>query len=484
MIQFGQFLPDQPDYQNSGVTVATNVVPAANGYTSIRDLVAYSGEATSTILGVYAGKDDTSNTSLFAGDSGKLYKFDSTDSSLTDVSVSGGYTLSSGERWRFVQFGNEVIAAGGIGEDLQKFQLGTDSAFSDLSASAPKADFIAVVRDFVWTANIDEGSGRKPYRVKWSGFNSTTSWTSGTDQSDHQDIVDSGEIRGIVGGEFCTILMERAIVRATYVGLPLVFQFDRVETARGCSVAGSVCNVGHNVFYLSDDGFYLFNGQSSQPIGAEKINRFFENDADASQFDKMTSAVDPQKEIAVWSYVSNSAQDGVPDRMMIYNYALDRWSTANIKADLVSPFFTSGYTLEQLDNISSSLDTLPASLDSRLYKGGGFLFGGALGKKIHTFSGDQLDGVIETGETGLATGKFTMVTRAYPYHEGGSVTLEVGTRTLHSDAVSYSTPTAPNDDGFAPFRKQGRYHRARFNITGNWSFAQGLDVEAREVGRR
>lgn len=484
MIQFGTWLPDQPDYQNAGVTTATNVIPAANGYTSIRDFVAYSGEATDTIKGIYAGKDDDGSVKLFAGDSARLYEFDGTDSSLDDISEAGGYSLSDSERWRFVQFGNQVIAAGGIGEELQEYTLGTSTDFAVLSTDAPKADFIAVVRDFVWTGNVDDGSGRKPYRVYWSGFNDTTSWTSGTDQSDFQDIPDAGAILGIVGGEFCTILMERAIVRATYVGLPLVFQFDKVETARGCSVSGSVCNVGHNVFYLSDDGFYMFNGQSSQPIGAEKVNRFFEQDADASQFDKMTSAVDPQKQIAVWSYVSNSAQDETPDRLMIYNYALDRWSIANIRADLVSPFFTSGYTLEQLDNIASSLDALPASLDSRLYKGGGFLFGGALGKKINTFSGDPLDGTIETGETGLATGKHTIVTRAYPYHEGGTVTVEVGTRNLHSDAVSYSTATAPNDDGFAPFRKQGRYHRARFNITGNWDFAQGLDVEAREVGRR
>lgn len=484
MIQFGEWLPDQPDYMNSGVVTATNVVPAASGYTSVRDFVAYSGEATDTILGIYAGKSDTGDVKLFAGDNGRLYEFDSTDSSLDDISDTGGYSLTDGERWRFVQFGNQVIAAGGIGEELQEFTLGTSTAFATLSTDAPKADFICVVRDFVWTGNIDEGSGRKPYRVYWSGFNDTTSWTSGTDQSDFQDIPDAGAITGMVGGEYCTILMERAIVRATYSGLPLVFQFDKVETARGCQVAGSVCNIGHTVFYLSDDGFYAFNGQQSTPIGAEKVNRFFFDDFDASQSDKMTATVDPEEQLAVWSYVSNSAQDSTPDRILIYNYAINRWSIANVRADLVSPLFTSGYTLEQLDNISSSIDTLPASLDSKLYKGGGFLFGGALGKKIHTFTGDPLNAIIETAEAGLATGKHTMVTRAYPYHRGGSVTVEIGTRNLHSDTVSFTSAVAPNDDGFCPFRKQGRYHRARFNITGQWEFAQGLDVEAREVGRR
>ena len=192
----------------------------------------------------------------------------------------------------------------------------------------------------------------------------------------------------------------------------------------------------------------------------------------------MTSSVDPQNQIAVWSYVSNGSLDDEPDKLLIYNYALGQWSIANVSAGLIAPFYTPGYTLEQLDNINASLDALPASLDSPLYKGGQYLFGGALGKKIFTFSGDPLTGLIETGETGLATGRQTIVTRAYPYHEGGSVTVQIGTRGLHSDDVTFTTAQSPSADGFAPFRAQGRYHRARMNISGNWSFAQGMDIDA------
>lgn len=485
MIQFGEWLPDQPDYMNTGVITATNVVPAASGYAPINEFVAYSGDATDTLLGIFAAKDNDGNIKLLAGDNARLYEFDSTDSGLDSITNTGGnYSLNSSERWRFVQFGETVIAAGGVGEILQKFQVGTDTNFSDLATDAPKADFIAVVRDFVWTGNIDDGSGRIPYRVRWSGFNDETSWTAGTDQSDFQDIPDAGNITGMVGGEYCTILMERAIVRATYSGPPLIFQFDKVETARGCQVPGSVCNVGHLVFYLSDDGFYAFDGQRSQPIGAEKVNRFFFDDFDFSYKDKMTSTVDPQRQLAIWSYVSNDALSTTPNRLLIYNYALNRWSLANVDADLVAPFFTSGYTLEALDNINTSLDALPASLDSALFKGGQFLFGGALGKKIYAFTGDPIDATITTAETSLVMGKHTIVTRVYPYHEGGSPTIEIGTRNLHSSAVSFSSATAPNADGFSPFREQGRYHRVRFNISGNWSVAHGVDVEAREIGRR
>jgi len=486
MIEFGPWLPDQPDYSNPGVTKAENVIPAAGGYRSLPEFVAYSGAADADINGVFAAKDNTGNVKLFAGDNAKIYEFDSSDSGLDNISKSGNYTLTAPEeRWRFVQFGTDVIAVGGIGVPPQRYTLGTSSLFADLAGSPPDADFIAVVRDFVWLGNVEDGSGnRLPYRVQWSGFNDITSWTAGTEQSDFQDIPDAGNITGMVGGEYCTILMERAIVRATYSGPPLIFQFDKVETARGCQVPGSICNIGHTVFYLSDDGFYAFDGQRSQNIGAEKVDKFFFDDFNIAHKDRMTSSVDPQNQIAVWSYVSNSSIDGKPDKLLIYNYAIGRWSTANVQAGLIAPMFTPAYTLEQLDTINTSIDALPASLDSALYKGGQFLFGGAVGNKIHTFTGDPLAATIETAEAGLATGKFNMITRVYPYHEGGSVTMQIGTRGLHSDTTTFTTAQSPNTDGFAPFRAQGRYHRARMNLSGQWSFAQGLDVEARQVGRR
>ena len=129
MIQFGEWLPDQPDYMNAGVVTATNVFPAASGYASINEFVAYSGDATDTILGIFAAKDNDGNIKLIAGDSARLYEFDTTDSGLDDITNTGGvYSLTSSERWRFVQFGETVIAAGGINEELQKYTLSEQTA--------------------------------------------------------------------------------------------------------------------------------------------------------------------------------------------------------------------------------------------------------------------------------------------------------------------------------------------------------------------
>lgn len=485
MIKFGEWLPDQPDLENKGVTVAENVIPAFEGYRSLSSLGNVSNQATNILKNIFSAKDNSGNVKVFAGDTGKLYEFNAGTSNLDDISKVGGYSLTDSERWRFVQFGTSVIVAGGVAETLQEFTLGTDSAFADLGGTPPKADFIAVVRDQVWTANIDEGSGRVPFRARWSGINNSTQWTVGTDQADFQDIPDAGAITGLVGGEYATILMEKAIVRASYVGTPLIYQIDKVETARGCTFSGSVSHIGNTVFFLNEDGFYAFDGTKSVPIGAEKVNKFFFEDFNTAFTDKMTSAVDPTNQIVVWSYVSNSNTSGsTPDKLLIYNYAIQRWSIASVGVDLIAPFFTAGYTLEALDNLASNLDALPAPLDSNLYKGGAFLFGGSVDKKITSFTGQPLSATIETSEFALNKGRHSIVTRSVPYFRNGSVTVQVGARDRQDDAVTFSTANSLTDEGFVQHRSQGRFHRIRMNITGFWDFAQGFDIEGQPLGRR
>lgn len=484
MIQLGEWLPDQADIMNSGVTVATNVMPAAMGYHSMNGFVPYSNAASSTIKGIFAAKDTASNSKLFAGDATDIYLHDTTTNNLDSVGKVGGYTLNDNERWKFVQFGDYVIASGGVNEPLQYFELGASATFSDLGGSPPKADFLAVVRDFVWTANIDSGAGRIPYRCQWSGFNNVTSWSVGTDQSDFQDLPDSGAITGMVGGEYCTILTERAIYRATYSGPPLIWQFDKVVSERGCNFKNSVCNAGNLVFFLSSDGFYAFDGQRAAPIGSEKVNEFFLADFDSNYDYRMSASVDPLNEVAMWSYTSTQSPTGQPDKIIIYNFVLNKWSLAEIEADYLAPMFSAGYTVDGLDNLAATVDGLSIQLDSRFFKGGQYFFGGAYGDKIYTFSGAPLTATIETGEAPISMGRHSIVTRAYPYYEDGLATVSIGTRDTQSSSPTFTAGVSPNSDGFAPLRAQGRYHRARIAMSEGWSKVIGLDIEARQIGRR
>jgi hypothetical protein len=490
MIQFGQFLPDQSEFNNAGVTVANNVIPAAVGYESMQGLSPISGAADENIVGMIAAADDDGNTALYAADRTKIYQYNTTTSALDNVSKAGNYSTGADDRWRFVQFGEDVIGTN-FANPIQYIAAYTGSNFADLSADAPKAKYIAVVRDFVMTGYTnDVTDGNKPYRVRWSGIGDHTSWAiSAATQADFQDIADMGDVTGLVGGEYATILLEKGIVRASYIGSPLIFQFDKLETIRGCKVPGSVCNVGHNVFFYSDDGFYMFDGEKSIPIGSEKINRFFLEDWDGAYAKNMSASADPLRQIIVWPYASREAINGKPDKLLIYNYALDKWSTASVAVDLVAPIYTAGYTLEGLDAAFGSLDVLPASLDGAIYRGGEFLFAASKDKKIQTFTGNTLSATIETAEFEGQKGSFSLVRNIVPYvtlRESGSatVTAQVSSRNRQIDTYTFGSASSINSDNLIPVRSNGRYHKVRLNLSGEWKKAQGIDVDFGIMGRR
>lgn len=492
MIKLGQFLPDQPPYQSAGATVATNVVPAANGYRNLPDVLPFSGAANKFIRGMFAAKDDAASAAIYVGDENSLYKLDATDSSLEDISKTSdaSYSTADGRFWNFVQFGENVIATN-YSDPIQTIVAAAGGRFADLGGSPPKARFLAVVRDFVMCGYTnDTTDGEKPYRVRWSGIGDYDSWAVDADtQADFQDISDMGAVTGLVGGEYATILMEKGIVRAQYVGSPLVFEFDKVQLQRGCKISGSVVSLGRNVFYLSDDGFYVFDGNSSKPIGAEKINKYFLSRFQSNNAARMSAVVDPLRQIVVWSYASVDSGDGTPDELIIYNYATDSWSTANIGLDAMASLFSAGYTVEGLDNISGSLDALSSSLDSEVYKGGEFFFAGSKDKKIQTFTGENLDAIVETAEFDLQAGRSSLVNNIIPYVENDSgfdltVTAQVASRNSQNAVVSFGAASTLNADNFCPVRSSGRYHRVRLNLSGNWTNVQGIDVDAQVRGRR
>lgn len=489
MIKFGEFLPDQPGYKNTGATVANNVIPAANGYRSFNDVLPLSGATDEYIRGMFSAKDDSGSASIYVGDRTKLYKFNATNSALDNISKSGNYNSGVNDTWRFIQFGEAVVATN-YANPMQTIAASAGGLFSDLSADAPKAKYIATVRDFVMCANTNDAvDGEKPYRARWSALGDYTSWAvSATTQADFQDIADMGAITGLVGGEYATILMEKGIVRAQYVGSPLIFEFDKVQLSRGCKVPGSVVNFGRNVFYLSDDGFYLFDGQSSSPIGAEKINKYFLDRFQSNFGARMSAVIDPLRQVVIWSYPSVNS-DGSPDECIIYNYATNSWSTASIGLDAMSPLFTAGYTLEGLSVISTSLDSLPASLDSPTYKGGEYFFAGAKDNKIQTFTGDTLPAVIETGEFDVKAGSSSLINNIIPYIENNSganavITAQIASRNTQNETLSFGAASTVNSENLCPTRSSGRFHRVRINITGTWSNALGIDVDSQIRGRR
>lgn len=468
-INFAEWLPDQPSISGALVDV-NNVVPLVQGYSPFPNAVDYSNAASENLNNVYAGKFSTV-TQLFAGGATKLFKFNTATKNLSDVSKVGGY--SGSDRWSFAQFGDVLLAANNA-EKIQAWTVNSSTAFADVNASAPICKYITVVRDFVVAANI---SGA-PNKVQWSDINDETDWTSGgASQSDYQIISDGGNIQGITGGEFGLVLLERGVIRMSYIGSPLFFQFDTISRGLGCTDGSTVAQYGQTTYFLSDDGFYSCDGINLKGIGTEKIDKWFFANCDLGQINTCSTAVDPVRNIVVWNFPNVSGGRS----LLIYNWQTDKWSKAVTDVDYVSSVTTSGVTLEDLDAFGL-LDDLTTSLDSRLWVGGKLLFAGVRDNKIITFTGTNATGTLTTGD--IEDGYNSIVTLIRPQLENGSASVAVASRRELDDTITYGSTVAASSEGRCSVRSAGRYHRITLTPTGSWIYAIGMDVDFKPQGGR
>lgn len=378
------------------------------------------------------------------------------------------------------------MIASNYSDAIQSYVMGTSSAFADLSGSAPRARSIATVRDFFVCGNVYE-SGDYPTRVRWSALGDPTNWTiSTTTQSDYQDLYEGGEVRAVVGGEYGTVFLEDAIYRMTYVGAPIIFQFDQIASNRGLAARDAFASSGGTIFFLDRDGFYALTAQGIEPIGANKVDRFFWSDVNTSFLNKITCAVDPENKVVMWGYATRQSTTGTPDRILIFNWRDARWTYADIDHELLGQTPTTGYTLEQMDSIEASLDDHITSFDSDLYKGGLILIAAAKDKKIQSFTGSALEATLETAESSLADNRRAMLRSIRPVVDGGTLSMQVAVRDRANDAFAFGASSPQNSAGFCPFRAEGRYHRARLSIAagGTWSNAVGIEIDAVAGGIR
>lgn len=469
-ILFGEWLPDQPGVTGA-VTDAVNCYPVTNGYAPFKSEADYSDAASQNLLITFAGKFDSVN-SLFAAGATQIFKFDSNDASL-DPLTTAGYTAVEG--WDVTQFGSRMILANGQ-DKLQAWQLNVSTYFNDLAAAAPTAKFVTVVRDFVVAAN----DGTDTSKVYWSDINNETSWTpSSTSQADSQVLPDGGDITGLAGGEYGLVFLERAIYRMAYAGSPLFFQFDAISRSLGCISNGSIVQYGNLTYFLADDGFYVCDGQSTKPIGVEKVNRWFFDNAIPNQIvSGMSATVDPINKLAIWKFDNTFGGKS----MLIYSIDLAKWSYAETTADSIAYVLTPSATLEQLDNYNASIDALDIPLDSRVFAGGQLLFAGVSGAKIISFSGQPKTASVSSGDIDI--GK-SIITLAKPIVDNGSATVSVASRSLLNETVSYGTPVTADSENRCSLRSNGNYHRLKITPTGaNWETVIGTEVEIVKQGTR
>jgi hypothetical protein len=490
-IQVGEWLPDLPEWENPGALEAKNVVADVRSYRSFPTAQTYSTSLGARCRGSIVARDAAGNYFTYVGDTSATYTMNGNSwSSVT----AAAYTLGTEDWWEFCQFGQLVIGVNGFTDAPQALSVGA-AAMAALTGSPPKAKHITTIQNHVVMANLSSTAlGTAPQTVQWCAINNAASWTA-----DAATLADSqllpgndGWIQRVTGGEnFGLVFKERSVTRMTWVGSPLAFQFEPVLTNIGLYAPQALVSYQNLTFFLSEDGFKTFDGANLDHIGQNKVDRYFFNDLDAAYKYRVQAAIDPVQKIVAWAYPAAGHSGGNPNKILIFNYGVRRWSyIGDLNIEFLARTVTPATALDSLDTPYPSIDAMLISLDGSFFAGGISMFVCFdSSHRLSIFNGSAMPAMVDTTEkqlVGNVHGGFAYVTDVRPMVQGVSagVTLAVGTRNLLTQSASFAAAVAPVSAGFCPVRSTARYHRFRLNTTTDFDHILGVDVEVKPDGVR
>lgn len=485
LVPFADWRPDVA-ILNGTFTADLNNVLCADGF--YRPFPALQPVAASpvpgTITGGFSAKSTSGEIAVFVGTTNKLWRFDGAALTWTDVSKPATtYQSSTVERWQFEQYGDRVIAVN-ANDAPQSYIIGASSTFVDLPGSPPFARRVAVWGDFLVLGGLLDN----PRRVIWSGLDDPTFWTIGSNNCDFQDFPDGGPVMGMTSANNPLILQESAIRRAVFVpGSDAVFTFDKLHDKRGTKARYSLAFRGDYVFFLAEDGFYQIDYSGAiQPIGFQKVDGYLNGTAVPGSLEDVISAIDPVNSRVYWAFRASGSD--VFDTLLIYDWVLGRWSKADVNVRLVLGASTPGYTLEQLDTVSSSLDALPFSLDSRVWAGGNPVLSAFDSRnRLSFFAGDAQEATITTQEFGDTAGGVARLSELMPVIDTNLVHVSIGKRMRRQDPVVWSEEAQPSKNtGIVRKRSRSRWQRFRLRVDAgaDWTEAQGMNINNSGAGIR
>jgi hypothetical protein len=468
-IVFKEWLPDQPELGNGGLIRALNVLPTDGGYAPFRPLDTSGGTITqNSIEGSFLSSGVTKNAArLYAYAAGEYYM-----GAFAGPFATRGSATSGGVE-NFVQYDNLVIGTN-PGHFPTKHTSGSASNFTALATNgtAPAAAVIGVVNQFVVLGSIGAPGTSSPRAssIQWSSVDQPERWpapnsaTAIAEQSGEQDLATiHGEVMSIHGGDqYAVILQKSAVIRMTYVGPPVVFQFDAIDVTQGQFFPRGSVQVGRLVYFVSEKGFCRTDGVTVEPIGAGKVDRYFWEAVYTPTSGNMSCGYDRINDLVYFAY---AVALGAATKLLIFNPKSNQWTHAD----------------QTLDEIVGTANYISgAQLPVVAFNSGSSCIAGV-------FQATAGSAVLETGEMQLTEAGRTYIDGLKPNVESSgtapAISCRIGYRDSLGTAPSYtSTTSAFARTGVANFRVDAKYHRFETQIVGNFEKVTGVEFDADSSG--
>lgn len=491
--QFGPWRPDGGSWVAGDHLVdAQNVVPYRGYYGPFRDLSQlHPITLTGTPRGVWTGEDQFDSIVSFVGDGNQIFQL--SQSTRTDVSKPGGYSLGANCRWRTVEFAGDVIATA-YDEPIQAFNLRTLGTYDDLDSAAPRAEYIAVVGDYLMVGNIvDAVDGVRPDRVAWSGFGDARDWdTTGVGGAGQKTIFDLGPVTGLTGGQVGIILCRRGLVRVEQIGSGLggsPFAFRTITDRVGCEIPGTVVKFERWTYFYSKAGWVRTDGYQIERIGVDFIDEWFRANVDRSKPQHFWAVADDRRDTILFSapttvQLTDEGDLNMARILLVHRPTVQesRWSYARKATRCLGRAQSFFQSSDDIDDLISSIPDLSDDFASDTAEE--LTAAVSATSAVSTFTGEPLEALIETGAVASQQGARYALGEFEVFHDGGDASLSIGTAENAGGNVSWTPYFERLSDGRYRYQLAGRHIRARARITGAWERINGVEADGRISGRR
>lgn len=466
MIPFGKWQPDLAPTVDC-LEVCNNLLPYNNRLMPFPALSTYSSSYVSgTPLLMFNASTMTGAPYTFVCSNTKLYKL--VANALSDISKTGGYTTGTNSTWSMTVYGNALIATNDI-NPIQKLADLTTGNFVDLGGTPPLARFVCMFKDHLFLGATTETSTLYPRRLFRSKQGDIENWVvDSATGCGFYDLPSWGEnITGLtVNGDYLFVYMTNSVWMVSFIGSPLWFSYNKIYDGTSALSQGCIANIGNQTnIVLTADDVLMVRGTSISSVGRgirsvlSTINKVHAN--------RITHLVDHEKKLVIWSYVSTNSS-GTPDKLLVYNWEEDRFTSANQSLHCLGKVSTSGLTFDTMNSLYTSFNTINTSFDSPIWSLNTPMNGGVNWlNQLAIMSGAPLYGSVRISEVSLDN--VGMLTKVVPHIEGrkDDVALYI---TIHSklnpldDFVDYQAMMSLKGECLT--RRTGQYFKATFAIYG------------------
>ena len=310
--------------------------PTGGGTIAVgNELITYTGISSNDITGITRG---ASGTATFGTSNGQAHSSGATVSNATNFSgfgsaVNASTVVLEPGLWSLDNFGQVLIATiangktftwnAGASTPLLNRASTTTSGFE--TSNNPTASRVTLIspttRHLIHLGTettIGTTTTQDDMFIRFSDQEGINTYSpSATNSAGTQRLQDGTKIVGAIKAkEVILIWTDNALYTMKFIGAPFTFSFEQVGTNCGLIGKNAVVEIDGAAFWLSPNGFFLFDGTvKSLPCSVED---FVFNNFDTTKGQQVAAGLNNLFTEVTWYYPSSSSTFN--DKYVVYNY--------------------------------------------------------------------------------------------------------------------------------------------------------------------